>query len=341
MKRAPFALRWQRDIVEHALLPFGYRVLLQHTTNASVSFTADVGSALSWRSPTKPSGNYRWQVVPYGAQNVSASNCPEGTFSVAADAPVQVPYTAPVRWLLVSAAVADSPQYTVDSPMGWSHSGNYDGTASSWRLTASAGPTFGANASSIVWQCGGASGYAAGEYSYLESPLVDLRAVTLPQVRLSVRLNTRAGLDGAQLQMSSDGGATWRTLGADSGLYDLVGISAFVGVSTPAAFVNAGWSGSRAQWRHVALNVSSASCVATALFRLVFAADATPLTQTLDGVQINNFEVGRACLCVCVDGTGPCRLWICCLAARVCNQRAHRPRRRRLFRRPNCRQSRP
>jgi len=94
-----------------------------------------------------------------------------------------------------------------------------------------------------AWVTNAVGPYKANDQSAVNSPCFNLTGLSKPVLSIDYWSDTRSGLDGAFLQFSTDGGATWQLLGArNTGIqwYNAIGISS-VG-SAPGNPLALGWS---------------------------------------------------------------------------------------------------
>ncbi|WNJ17675.1 GEVED domain-containing protein [Pontibacter sp. G13] len=95
-------------------------------------------------------------------------------------------------------------------PEGWYG----QGTASSWVLGTPQGPSVQGAASGVnAWVTGDSSSYSSYELSEVLSPCFDFSTMTTPMIEFMINYAT-FGNDGAVLQSTIDGGATWQNVGA-------------------------------------------------------------------------------------------------------------------------------
>ncbi len=89
------------------------------------------------------------------------------------------------------------------------------GTDASWALGTPAKTTIqGAASGSNAWVTGLTPPYNNDEDSYVLSPCLDFTTLSLPTIEFNIWWNSENNFDGAALQSSIDGGATWQTVGA-------------------------------------------------------------------------------------------------------------------------------
>jgi hypothetical protein len=129
---------------------------------------------------------------------------------------------------------------------GWAAGGN--GT---WAFGTPAGTVINTAASGInAWCTGNLTGiYNNSEASYVLGPCLDLSTAFNPFLTLSVNWYSEFSWDGAQVQTSIDGGASWQQVGAFGDPSNWYNDGTVVGISN-AGFIGAaggeGWSGNGA-----------------------------------------------------------------------------------------------
>ena len=124
----------------------------------------------------------------------------------------------------------------------WISGGNND----TWVLGAPAKASLNGAASGVnCWVNGGLSGqYLDNEQSFVVGPIFDFSALTNPQISLSVWWECEWSWDGAVLQSSIDGGASWQNVGALNDPNNWYNDSTILGLAWSGGQV--GWSGSAA-----------------------------------------------------------------------------------------------
>jgi hypothetical protein len=143
------------------------------------------------------------------------------------------------------------------------------------------------------WVTNATGFYKSKDQSYVNSPCLDLSAYTKPSISINYMYNTDPNKDGAVLQYSLDGGASWAVLGnLVDGLewYSLQNVSATPGV--PFNLNGYGWSGTdRVTWKvgkHALNAIVNKSGNNKARLRIAFASDAK---DTLDGFAFNDIRI--------------------------------------------------
>ncbi len=99
----------------------------------------------------------------------------------------------------------------------------------------------GASDGNFAWVTDADAPYADNEASAVFSPIFDFSGLSNPSISLDVFYETEAFFDGATLQATTDGGATWRTVGSVNDFYNNnVFLDEFGSQFIP------GWSGNQA-----------------------------------------------------------------------------------------------
>ncbi len=122
-------------------------------------------------------------------------------------------------------SVNDSASRSADAVLGTGYTQDFDSGAAAWFSTGmgtvwelgTPTGTFISDAASgaDAWVTNLAGDYSNDTMSYLESPCIDMSAATTdPTLSFSLIYQTEAGYDGAWVELSTDGGATWNKLGA-------------------------------------------------------------------------------------------------------------------------------
>jgi hypothetical protein len=137
------------------------------------------------------------------------------------------------------------------------------------------------------WVTNAAGYYKSNDLSFVNSPCFDLSAYSRPSISVNYRYHTDPGKDGAVLQYSTDGGASWTRLGdLSSGLnwYNEEGISA-----APGGQNTYGWSGTdQEDWQVGKHSLNSVVGQSKVRFRIAFASDEK---DTLDGFAFNDVKI--------------------------------------------------
>ncbi len=182
------------------------------------------------------------------------------------------------------------------------------GAFSDWEWGTPSKPVINAAGAGLrCWVTGGlrAAAYNPDEKSWLKSPCFDFTNLKNPSVKFMVFWETESKFDGANLQYSTDQGATWQLLGSrneisvcysekwynDGPLSSIGNQDAWSGnmqSSRPPCFVSGGSAG----WvtaKHILANLAGASNV---LFRFVFASNSG--CNDFDGFAIDDFTIEEA-----------------------------------------------
>lgn len=264
--------------------PAGYRIALG-TDNppTNIVANADLGKATLYDPPTNLAGDttHYWRITPYNSYG-DAAGCPVWSFTTGATPHSAYPY---VEGFEGGAA-------------GWTSGG----ANSSWALGTPAGDVIkGAAAGSNAWMTGLSADYHNNEQSYVQSPAFDFSGLTHPYVKFDLWWDAEGGADGAQLQVSLDGGQTWATAG-----YDAAGVNWYnATVDGLAGWTNDGWSGAAAEdalvpgrhqaghgWRTALYSLAPYAGAGHVLLRFFFGADDA---YTYDGFAFDNFEIRAGC----------------------------------------------
>jgi Secretion system C-terminal sorting domain/CARDB len=227
------------------------------------------------------------------AQDLSARGCYNFTaYATLASDQVRSNDTAraEVCNLLIAVTPAAPYQQTFETTTGgWSAKGG------TWALGTPVKSTIqGAASGTKAWVTGGLSTgrYNDLENSSVESPCFDLTALTDPVIELKLWFRTEANRDGASLQFTADGGATWTTIGttADPSWYNNATIAAQPGGGSQ------GWSGSNGSYMLYRHSLAGTTAVGqpSVRFRVAFAATSAnpPATNDVDdGVAFDDVAI--------------------------------------------------
>jgi len=182
------------------------------------------------------------------------------------------------------------------------------GTFSDWEWGTPSKAVINAAGSGLkCWVTGGLhiGSYNRDENAWLKSPCFDFTNLKNPSVKFQVFWETEAKFDGANLQYSTDKGATWQLLGGknetnicytekwynDGPLLSIGNQDAWSGniqSSRPGCFISGGSAG----WvtaKHILPNLAGAPSV---VFRFVFASNTS--CNDFDGLAIDDFTIEEA-----------------------------------------------
>ena len=197
------------------------------------------------------------------------------------------------RTTVISVPLVSTMPYTADFESGSAGWRTY-GTNSSWQLGTPAGPVINsAGGGTQSWTTSLTGDYNNNEWSYLESPCLDLSTLTAPEVRFKVWWDSEYNWDGLQLQYSTNGGANWTvvgTVGTGTNWYNNtltngpgIGLAAWNG--TQVGFPGNTGSGGWLVAKHPIPALAGQNGV---LFRFMFVSD---VSVTKDGVAVDDFRV--------------------------------------------------
>ncbi len=179
------------------------------------------------------------------------------------------------------------------------------GTFSDWTWGTPSKPVINsAGSGSKCWITGGLNnaGYNNGENAWLRSPCFNFTSLKGPYIKFKVFWETEGINDGANLEFSTDGGATWQLLGTKNetngcltekwynagSIASLASRDAWSGniqSSRPPCFVSGGSAG----WVTAKHSVQSLAGNPHVMFRFVFASDNS--CNNFDGFGIDDFTV--------------------------------------------------
>lgn len=179
---------------------------------------------------------------------------------------------------VVNSIVISSYPYTENfdgADAGWTAGGSN----SSWALGTPAKPTINhASSAPNAWVTNLTGNHNANEASWVESPCMDFTNIDNPYVQLDVWTETSAGV--GTLEVSTDFGTTWATIGANGDPMNWYNGSMLGGT---------GWSGSSAgDWSTAVHNLNGLAGVPNVKLR-VYYDGGTILTS--EGMAFDNFQV--------------------------------------------------
>lgn len=133
--------------------------------------------------------------------------------------------------------------------------------------------------------------YALNEKSFVESPCYDFSSLSFPFMEFDLNYDIQLYDDGAKMQYSTDGGASWADLGAigeGENWYNHNGCYAM----WPTFYIDNydGWSGNSAGWLHAFLNLDFLAGETDVKFRFVFAS--SNYWNFNDGFAFDNMWIG-------------------------------------------------
>jgi hypothetical protein len=133
-----------------------------------------------------------------------------------------------------------------------------------------------------VWITG-ASTYKATDDSYMNSPCFDLTAFSKPVISMNYWSYSDPGKDGAILQFSTNGGATWQVVGTPTSGVNWYNNATIA--SSPGGFNQFGWTGrTQLQWLTGKNSLDAIPDLSNVRFRIAFASDER---EEYDGFAFN------------------------------------------------------
>ncbi len=221
-----------------------------------------------------------WQVVPYNSFG-DAQNCPVWSFTSGPAGINDFPYVEGFE----------------SGAGGWASGG----ANSSWALGTPAGAVItAASTGANAWTTGLTSAYNLNEQSYVQSPAFDFSSLEHPYLKLDLWWDVEQGHDGANLQASLDGGATWDIIGeygsGEGNWYQFnpTGLNfehGWTGDSITDDHSGAHYAGRG--WRTAILDASVLSGEPYVLLRFYFGEGGADVLG--DGFAFDNFEIRPGC----------------------------------------------
>lgn len=168
------------------------------------------------------------------------------------------------------------------------------GTSSSWELGSPTGsPITGAPPetpdSENSWDTNLDGNYNTYETSYVESPCLDFSELILPYITFDIWWETYDYNDGAQLEYSTDAGASWTLLGdigTGENWYTNYGYS--LGYVPATGTYENGWVGSSGGWKKAYHDISFLAGESSVKFRFKFASS---WWGYYDGIAFDNINI--------------------------------------------------
>ena len=182
------------------------------------------------------------------------------------------------------------------------------GVASDWKWGKPSKPVINAAASGAkCWMTGefDKTGYAGGQNAWIQSPCFNLSNLSNPLIGFKVFWETEGLFDGANLQYSTDNGATWSVIGFKNEPGDCLaerwynggplvtlnnqdGWQGNIQSSRPPCFV----SGGSASWVTAKHTLPAVGGQPTVMFRFVFGSSSS--CNDFDGFAIDDFSIEEA-----------------------------------------------
>lgn|GEM_PF-420153 len=169
-----------------------------------------------------------------------------------------------------------------------------DGTNSTWELGTPAGTVINSAASDAnSWMTGLATIYNNNEDSWVIGPCFDFSSLISPQISLSIWWESEFSWDGAVLQSSIDGGATWQNVGAVGDPDNWYNDNTIAG--NPGG-QQEGWSGNAASgsggWVTAAHDLDGLGGQSSVFLRIAFGSDGS--VNGFDGVAFDDILIREA-----------------------------------------------
>lgn len=169
------------------------------------------------------------------------------------------------------------------------------GANSSWQLGAPSNTIINSAAGGTQAYVTNLTGdYNNSEQSFILSPCFDFTTLTQPQIKFDIWVETENFFDGAVIQSSIDGGATWSTIGGLNDGINWYNLSAFA--ITNFTGDTAAWNGSSpfttpAGWALAERDLPTLAGQPSVRFRILFASDGSAIEE---GIGIDNILIQEA-----------------------------------------------
>jgi hypothetical protein len=199
-----------------------------------------------------------------------------------------LPFKDTVSLVVYNLQLISSFPYVEDfesGPGDWTAGGN-----GNWQWGLPQGTTIDTAASGLkAWATDTASNYANNECSFVLSPCFDFSSLTLPTVRANIWVNSENGWDGTALQVTTDSGQTWLTVGG-AGTPNNWYNSALVDGLTTCVNNGNGWTGTTMfGYVNAEHRVTFLAGEPSVQFRFFFASDG--FLNAFDGFAFDDFEI--------------------------------------------------
>jgi len=272
----------------------GFQTVDFSVTNAIVSINMS-GPASQGSFQVLNGGN----LVPGGIMDVIFSSNVDlsvaGTYTFAIDVSLSADGNDANDTITTSVVVSpniDTYPYIEDFSSG-ANGWTSGGLNSTWELGMPNGTVIDTAASDTnAWMTGLNTTYSANELSWVQSPCLDFSSLALPQIQMSLWWECETNWDGAILQSSIDGGASWQLVGefGDPDFwYNYQGISA-----APGGQGN-GWSGflgfGSDGWVTASNSLAGLGGEPNVLVRILFASDGV---GQYDGIAFDDIVIQDA-----------------------------------------------
>ena len=158
----------------------------------------------------------------------------------------------------------------------WS-SGILEGTNNTWELAEPSGQYISsASSGRFCWVINPQGQYPNNEFSFVESPCLDLSTLESPVLQFRINYHTEAYWDGATFKYSTDDGNSWNVLGQANDPYNWFNYEAIYAFQTNTP----GWSDNSGGWITARHSLGELSGQSQVKLRVIFASDNV----------VNNFE---------------------------------------------------
>lgn len=175
-------------------------------------------------------------------------------------------------------------------PAGWLAGGENK----SWQWGIANGTKI-ADPGNHAWSTNLDSTYNSNENSWVIGPCLDLRNLDRPMLKMKVWTDTEENFDGAVMQASADGGASWENIGSFNGSISsgLNWYNEIVTAGSPT--FGSGWTGQRdSTWKVARHRLDKYGSIKNLKLRIVFASDGNqPIGRALDGFAFDDIWVGN------------------------------------------------
>jgi PKD repeat protein len=170
-----------------------------------------------------------------------------------------------------------------------------DGLHSSWQQGKPSGIAIKQAATGEhVWMTNLSGAYHDNEKSYVYSPCFDFTSLKRPMISMNIWSHSQKGFDGAVLQASIDGGASWQNVGGINEGIEWYNQSAIIGNPGQQVIGQVGWSGVDTLWRNAKYILDEFKGKSSVRFRMAFGSNNdNPPDVQLDGFAFDDVYIGE------------------------------------------------
>jgi hypothetical protein len=178
------------------------------------------------------------------------------------------------------------------------YSESFESGAAGWIVEGATSFALGTPAGTLIdtasdgtqaWVTNLSGDYGAGESGYILSPCLDFTSVPNPYITLDIIYDLESSYDGAVMQTSIDGGATWQNVGAFNdpvNWYNENNIAAMTATNVSTSLD--GWSSSTTAWATSEHYLDGMGGLSNVLVRIALASDGSVFGE---GIGVDNINI--------------------------------------------------